>query len=168
MSETGASLEMVQAYVGLGSNLGQPDRQVRDALVAIAATPGVSLLRQSSLYRSAPMGPPGQPDYCNAACVVDTELSAAALMAQLLRIEREAGRVRGGDRWGPRRLDLDLLHMNGVALEQPELRLPHPGIGQRNFVLVPLAEAAPELVIPGLGSIALLAAQAGQHDLSLW
>jgi 2-amino-4-hydroxy-6-hydroxymethyldihydropteridine diphosphokinase len=158
----------VRAYIGLGANLGDPATQVRGALVAIAGIPGCAVLNVSGLYRSAPMGPAGQPDYCNAVAEIETTLAPRALLDALLAIERSAGRQRGGDRWGPRILDLDLLHVDGVTLDEPGLHLPHPGLAARNFVAVPLAEIAPDLDIPGLGRAADLARAAGQAGLGPW
>jgi len=157
---------MPRAYIGLGANLGEPREQLLQAMRGLAASG--TLLARSPLYRSAPLGEPGQPDYCNAVCVLDTALSPAQLMEHLLELERAAGRVRDGRRWAARRLDLDLLHYEGVTLDTPALRLPHPEIGQRNFVLVPLADVAPDLVLPGLGRVADAAAAIGRSDLSPW
>lgn len=164
---------MPLAYLGLGSNLQDPPAQLRAALERLGRQPDLRLLRRSALYRSTALpqpgraGMPAQPDYCNAVCSIETALAPPDLMALLLAMEREAGRVRDGLRWGPRVLDLDLLHVEGVALDTPALRLPHPEIASRNFVLVPLAEIAPALEIPGLGRIADLAQQAGRAGLAL-
>lgn len=157
-----------RAYIGLGSNLDDPPQQLQSALQAIAALPGIELLAISGFYRSPPMGPSDQPEYCNAVCSVQISIDAAALMDHLLEIERAAGRVRGGDRWGPRRIDLDLLHVEGVSSDTIGLRLPHPGLAQRNFVLVPLARIAPDLQIPGLGRVVDAAERIGGHGLSSW
>lgn len=159
---------MTSAYIGLGANLGEPPVQLRIALAAIAQLPDTRVVATSRFYRSAPMGPPEQPDYCNAVCEIDTELSPRVLLEALIGIERAVGRTRGGERWGPRRLDLDLLHVQGVVIDEPGLHLPHPGIAQRNFVLVPLAELAPALEIPGLGSVAQRAHEVGSEGLRLW
>lgn len=159
---------MTSAYVGLGANLGDPAAQLRAALDAMARLPDTRVVTTSRFYRSAPMGPPGQPDYCNAACQLDTALTPRALLDALIAIERAAGRVRGAERWGPRRLDLDLLHVEGVEMNEPGLHLPHPGIAKRNFVLVPLAELAPHLEIRGLGRIADRAREAGTAGLGPW
>lgn len=156
---------MARAYIGLGANLGAPAVQVCAAVAALAGCGEV--VARSPLYRSVPMGPP-QPDYCNAVCILDTELPPQELMLSLLAIERAAGRVRDGSRWGARQLDLDLLHVEGVALNSEALRLPHPGIAQRNFVLVPLADVAPQLEVPGLGRIQTLALQLGREGLQPW
>ena len=159
---------MDSAYVGLGANLGDPAAQLRAALGAIAQIPDTQVLATSRFYRSAPMGPPDQPDYCNAVCHLQTRRTPRELLDALIAIERTAGRTRGSERWGPRRLDLDLLHVEGVAMDEPGLHLPHPGIAHRNFVLVPLAELAPSLAIPGLDPIDTLARALGTDGLSAW
>jgi 2-amino-4-hydroxy-6-hydroxymethyldihydropteridine diphosphokinase len=158
----------MRADIGLGANLGDPVAQVRDALAAIGRIPGCTLVATSRLYRSAPMGPPGQPDYCNAVAEVEITTAPRVLLDALLAIERAAGRVRGGDRWGPRIHDLDLRHVVGVTIDEPGLHLPHPGLAQRNFVVVPLADLAPSLDIPGVGRASDLARAAGQEGLAPW
>lgn len=157
---------MPRAYIGLGANLGDPAAQIRNALDGLGKQ--TSSLRCSSFYRSAPIGEAGQPDYCNAVCEIETLLSPEGLMQLLLVLEREAGRVRDGRRWAARRLDLDLLHYEQVRIDTPTLRLPHPEIARRNFVLVPLAELAPALEIPGLGVVAELVACVGHAGLGPW
>lgn len=157
---------MSLAYIGLGANLGHPVEQLRNAIRALQQLGTV--VRESSLYRSAPLGGAAQPDYCNAVVMLETSLPPEALMAGLLDIERAAGRVRGGPRWASRVLDLDLLHYEGVVLNTNGLRLPHPEIARRNFVLVPLAEVAPQLDIPGLGPVAPAAAASGREGLTIW
>ena len=159
---------MPKAYIGLGANLGDPPTQLRQALLALAAMSDVRMLSQSRLYRSVAIGLAGQPDYCNAVCAVETQLTPEQLFERLVMIEQAAGRVRDGTRWGPRTLDLDLLHYEGVTCDTPRLRLPHAEIVRRNFVLVPLLEIAPELELPELGSVRILAAAAGDAGLSVW
>jgi 2-amino-4-hydroxy-6-hydroxymethyldihydropteridine diphosphokinase len=159
---------MVRAYIGLGANLGDPARQLRAALDGIARLPMSRMLRASSLYRSPPMGPADQPPYCNAVCEIETALAPRELLDGLLALERAAGRTRGGDRWGPRTLDLDILHIEQVVLDEPRLHLPHPGLRQRRFVLIPLAALAPDLHIPGMGRVGDLAAQIGDEGIELW
>jgi 2-amino-4-hydroxy-6-hydroxymethyldihydropteridine diphosphokinase len=158
----------MRAYVGLGANLKDPAAQVREALGLIASRPGVSMVAQSSLYRSAPLGPGEQPEYCNAACAVDTTLSPGRLLTALHDIERAMGRQRPPQRWAPRLIDLDLLHCAGVKLKTSRLQLPHPELHRRNFVAVPLAEIAPELELPGLGCIDALARALGNDGLKVW
>ena len=130
---------------------------------ALAALPGTKLLQCSSLYRTAPVGMTAQPDFINAVCALETSLSATELMQALLGIERAHGRVRDVP-GGPRTLDLDLLLYGALAQQTPELTLPHPRLHERAFVLYPLQEIAPGLVIPGRGCIEeLLPGVAGQE-----
>lgn len=153
------------AYVGIGSNLGDPVREVEGAFAALAALPETRLEARSPLYRSAPMGPPGQPDYVNAAAGLATRLTPARLLAALQAVERSRGRRRDGHRWGPRTLDLDLLLYEGVCRSTPALTLPHPGLTARNFVVYPLADIAPDLVLPGGQRLAELRVRLGDEGL---
>ncbi len=146
---------MTLAYVALGSNLGDPRQQVLDAVAALAGLPETRLLRRSALYRTPPWGVLQQPSFINAAVEIDTGLSPPALLQALLAIEQRAGRVRA-ERNGPRILDLDVLHVDGVQLDSPELTLPHPRMADRAFVLLPLNDVAPGLTLPGLGTVAEL------------
>lgn len=141
------------AYIGLGSNLNDPERQVRRAFKALAALPRSTLRKHSSLYHSRPMGPEDQPDYINAVAELETSWSAPALLSLLQDIENRQGRVRGPVRWGPRTLDLDLLIYGQERIEEADLTVPHPGIAHRAFVLYPLSEIAPDLTVPGLGAL---------------
>ncbi len=150
---------MTEAYIALGSNLGNARGHVLGAFDALARLPGTQLLAHSPLYLTPPWGMLEQPPFVNAVARVGTTLSPHALLDALLAIERAAGRVRDGERWGPRTLDLDILHMDGVALDDDRLSLPHPRIRERAFVLLPLNDLAPELELPGQGRVAdLLAA----------
>lgn len=154
------------AYIGIGSNLDTPERQVREALALLDRIPGTRLLASSSLYRSAPFGGVEQPDFVNAVAAVLTTLAPAALLAALQDLERQRGRQRDVVRWGPRMIDLDLLVYAGRTIDEPGLTVPHPGIAERNFVLLPLGEIAPELVIPGLGRVAGLPVDRHQPGIS--
>ncbi len=140
------------AYVALGSNLARPVRQVRSALDELAALEGVRLRAHSPLYRSPPLGPPGQPDYINAVAVLEVTLDPHRLLDRLQAIERQHGRERGV-RWGPRTLDLDLLLYGDMRIDSPRLKVPHPEMGGRSFVLLPLHDVAPGLELPGLGPL---------------
>jgi 2-amino-4-hydroxy-6-hydroxymethyldihydropteridine diphosphokinase len=145
--------------VGLGGNLDGPARRLAAASQRLAAWPGVTGLRCSRLYRSAPWGRADQPEFINAVAAFDYAGTPQGLLDGLLAIEREAGRVRSGERWGPRRLDLDLLDFAGLAIDTPTLTLPHPRLAQRAFVLLPLAELAPGLRLPdGRSALAHVAA----------
>lgn len=143
----------VVASVGLGSNLDDPIAQIRRACAALANLPESRLLATSSLYRTPPMGPPDQPDYVNAAALLETRLAPLALLDALQAIEAAQGRVRA-ERWGPRTLDLDLLLYGEARIETPRLTVPHPGLPERDFVLVPLREVAgDDLPVPGHGRL---------------
>lgn len=147
------SAERVDAFIGIGSNLEQPKQQVESAFVAIAGIPECQIVKVSSLYRSAPVGHSQQPDFVNAVAMVQTSLSAKALLNHLLALENLAGRVRR-ERWGPRVLDLDLLMYGARVRSSGVPLLPHPRMQQRAFVLVPLLEVAADIIIPGCGSAA--------------
>ncbi len=145
----------VAAFVGLGGNVGDAKAALRAAFAELDALPGTRLLRASRLYRTPAWGVEDQPDFVNAAAMLETALSAQELLGRLLAIEREHGRDREtGLRWGPRTLDLDLLLYGDAVLDEPGLHVPHPRLHERAFALVPLAEIAPEAVIPGIGRIA--------------
>ena len=124
----------------------------------MARLPSTRVTARSRLYRTPPWGMLEQPPFLNAAVRLDTGLAAGELLDALLAIERAAGRTREGERWGPRTLDLDLLHMEGVRMADARLTLPHPRIAERAFVLLPLADLAPELELPGQGKVAELLA----------
>jgi|UniRef100_A0A7C5EPJ0 2-amino-4-hydroxy-6-hydroxymethyldihydropteridine diphosphokinase len=132
----------VIAYVGLGANLGEPEKQLTEALARLAAAEEVEVLKVSGFYRNPPLGPPGQPWFVNAVAKVRTRLSPEELLRVLKNIEQAMGRVTR-ERWGPREIDLDLLLYNGEVLSGPDLTVPHPEMQHRGFVLVPLAEIAP-------------------------
>lgn len=157
----------VDAYIAIGSNLDEPITRVRDALEALAGLPDTELVARSPLYGSTPMGPADQPDYVNAVARLATALSPHALLDQLQRLEAESGRERGGPRWGPRRLDLDIVVYGDRRIADERLDVPHPGAAERAFVLVPLAAIAPALEIPGIGRVAELAAALGEGT-DLW
>jgi 2-amino-4-hydroxy-6-hydroxymethyldihydropteridine diphosphokinase len=149
-----------RAYVALGANLGDRAAALARAVEALRATEGVRVAAVSRAWETAPVGPP-QPAYLNAAVALDTELGALDLLARLHEIERDAGRTRGAERNLPRTLDLDLLLFGGLAIDAPELVVPHPRMHERAFVLEPLAEIAAQEVHPVLGeTIAALAARA--------
>ena len=143
----------VPAYVALGSNLAEPVRQVERAFAALAALPGTRLMLRSSAYRSRPMGPVEQPEFVNAAAALLTQLEPAALLRELKALETRLGREAPVVRWGPRLIDLDLLVHGQTRCSEATLTLPHPGIAERDFVLVPLAEISPALDVPGVGRV---------------
>ena len=145
------------AYIGVGSNLDEPVQQVRQGLKSLELLPKSTLVLQSGLFRSAPMGPAGQPDFINAVAAIMTQLEPGELLSLMQRIEEGQGRDRSVERWGPRTLDLDLLAFAAVKMAGADLTLPHPGIAERNFVLLPWREIAPHYRVPGLATVARLA-----------
>ncbi len=156
-----------RAYVGLGSNLEDPAEQVSRAFGELNRIPRTRCIACSSLYISSPLGPSDQPDYINAAAALMTGLDARGLLMHLQAIERAHSRERG-ERWGPRTLDLDLLIFGETIMNTRELVLPHPEICNRDFVLIPLHEIAPELGIPGRGALAGLIPDRSPEGLTLW
>lgn len=144
------------ACIALGANIGEPLRQIEAGFAALAALPGTRLLARSSLYRSAPVGYADQPDFINAVAMIETALAPHALLAALLDIERTNGRVREFPN-APRTLDLDIVLYGDVILHEPGLTIPHARMLERAFVMVPLAEVAPDVVVPGQGKVSGLA-----------
>ncbi len=151
--------DSITAYIGLGSNLADPAGQIKAARREIAALANVQELAFSSLYQSPPMGPQDQPDYVNAVMAIVTTLPPLDLLRCLQKIEHEQGRVRTGERWGARTLDLDLLLYGDQQITVPDLIVPHAGLSERAFVLYPLSEIAPQLLVPGKGKLTDLLAQ---------
>jgi 2-amino-4-hydroxy-6-hydroxymethyldihydropteridine diphosphokinase len=147
-------------YIGLGSNIQDPRHQLESALRELARLPATRLAAVSPRYRTAPVGPADQPDFINAVACLETALAPSALLAALQQIEQRHGRRRGAQRWGPRSLDLDILLYGARELALADLRIPHPQMHRRAFVLVPLADiASAELEIPGLGRLGALLEQ---------
>jgi len=149
-------------YLGLGANLGpRPGDTILTALGALDREPGIRVLRRSSLYRSPPWGPVPQPDYINAVAEIATTRSTAELIECLLTVERALGRRRDGPRYGPRTIDLDLLVDGEIIVNASWVTVPHPRIADRAFVLVPLAELDPDVIVPGVGVVRELLAALG-------
>lgn len=151
--------EPVRAFVGLGGNVGDVEETLMEALLVLDALPQTSIRAQSRFYRSPPWGNTDQADFVNAAVELRTRLAARVLLDYLLDVETRFGRVRvEGERWGPRTLDLDLLVFGDTILNEPGMHLPHPRLHERAFVLVPLAEIAATLEVPGRGQVSHLLA----------
>jgi 2-amino-4-hydroxy-6-hydroxymethyldihydropteridine diphosphokinase len=149
----------MRSFIGLGSNLGDREAYLRRALDLLRADPSIELVAVSSFRETDPVGFLDQPRFLNAAAALETELAARALLERLLAVERVLGRRRDGPRFGPRTIDLDLLLHGDEVVDEPGLTVPHPRLGERRFVLEPLHELEPGLVIPGRGPRAdLLAA----------
>lgn len=145
---------MTLACIGLGANLGDAAQTLRDAFQALAALPQTTLRARSQLYSTPAWGNQDQPAFVNAAAVLETRLPAPDLLAALLEIERRFGRVRDpAVHWGPRALDLDVLLYGEEVIDLPQLQVPHPYLHERAFALLPLAEIAPDALIPGHGRV---------------
>jgi 2-amino-4-hydroxy-6-hydroxymethyldihydropteridine diphosphokinase len=150
-------MHWVPAYVGLGSNLQDPPARIEAAFDELRRVPQTLLIRRSPLYGSRPMGEVAQPDFVNAVAGLLTQLDASAFFEALRDIETRLGRTPSRERWGPRVIDLDLLVFGGEVRSDARLHLPHPGIVGRNFVLYPLRDVAPDLLVPGAGRVSDLA-----------
>jgi len=155
---------LVTAFVALGANLGEPLAQIRSALRALSALPDTRLVRQSSFYRNPPEGGANQPEFVNAVARIETLAAPGELLSRLLEIERAHGRARDYPN-APRTLDLDLALYGDRVVREPGLTIPHPRMLERAFVLVPLAEIAPDAVVPGKGRVADLAAKLDSSGL---
>jgi 2-amino-4-hydroxy-6-hydroxymethyldihydropteridine diphosphokinase len=158
-----ATVAIVRAYVGLGANLGDREGSIRRAVTLLGGAAGVEVVSVSTLRETEPWGPVEQPPYLNGAVELETELGPRALLELLLDVERRLGRVRT-KRWGPRTIDLDLLLHGDWVVDEPGLTLPHPRLHERRFALEPLAELAPDAVIPGRGTVSALLAALDDHE----
>jgi 2-amino-4-hydroxy-6-hydroxymethyldihydropteridine diphosphokinase len=147
------------AYIAIGSNLQDPRAQVLLAQEKLALVPATRVILRSPLYGSRPFGPVPQPDFVNAVVGVLTQLDPLTLLREIRSIESALGRPAVREKWGPRVADLDLIVYGRERRSDPELTLPHPGVVERNFVLYPLADIAPDLAVPGLGRVAELKAR---------
>lgn len=148
-------MDMITALVAMGGNQGDVEATFVAARNELGSLPETRVIASSLLYQTQPLGPQDQPDFLNAVVALETKYGAMPLLHAMQAIEKKLGRVRSGDRWGPRTLDLDLLTYNGVLSETPELTLPHPELPNRQFVLRPLCDIAPNWQHPKLGLSAI-------------
>ena len=146
------------AYIALGSNIESPLEQIQRALVHLSRLPSTLLIAHSGFYQSAPLGPVEQPEFINAVAGVLTQLAPLELLRALKHLEQSLGRQQPVVRWGPRSIDLDLLVYAHAQIASAQLTIPHPGVTERNFVLYPLLDIAPDLLVPGKGKVRTLAA----------
>lgn len=158
---------MQLVYLGIGSNLSDPQAQIHNALAKLRKLAHCIVREVSSLYFSRPMGPQDQPDYMNAVVAIETDLTAMALLEQLQDIENDAGRVRKANRWGARVLDLDILLYGEKIINTERLTVPHYGLKDREFVLLPLAEIAADLILPDGDNVSLLASKIDKNGLKI-
>ena len=159
---------MIRAYIAIGSNLGDPVTQAKKAIAALKEVPEIQVVAESSLYSSTPMGPQDQPDYINAVVAIDTTLHPLELLDRTQAIELEHGRVRKAERWGPRTLDLDIILYGDLVHNCERLTVPHYGMKVREFVLYPLAEIAPDLILPDQTALQTLLRQVDRNGLAIW
>ena len=159
---------MTLAYIAVGSNLANPVLQAQQAIEALKLLPQSTFIAASSLYSSTPMGPQDQPEYINAIVAIDTQLAPLALLDCTQGIEQQQGRERKAERWGPRTLDLDIILYGDQVIDLPRLTVPHYGMKQREFVIYPLYEIAPELCLPDGTKLSDLITQIDRNGLSIW
>jgi len=159
---------MNTVFIAIGSNLNEPITQTKDAIEALKNLPETNFSQASSLYRSTPMGPKEQPDYVNAVVSIRTNLSPLALLNATQAIELEHGRIRKKERWGPRTLDLDILLYGNEIIHNERLIVPHYGMREREFVLYPLSEIAPNLKLPDGTELSSLLRHVDKNSLSIW
>lgn len=159
---------MAIVYVALGANLGDPLQQAENAIAAIEQIPQTSVIKISPFYRSKPLGPQDQPDYLNAVIKIITELSPLALLKALQTIELNLGRVRKANRWGPRTLDLDILLYDSHEIHSEELTIPHYDMYNREFVLYPLFDIAPDLILPNQVPLKILINKVPINNMTFW
>jgi len=150
---------VTRAYVGLGANLGDRERTLREAVDALGAGEGIEVVAVSTLRETEPVGVGQQPRFLNGAAALDTTLESRELLDRLLDVEQRFGRVRVPGEHGPRTLDLDLLLYGDATIDEPLLKVPHPRLQERRFVLEPLADLDPDLEVPGQGSVQALLAR---------
>ncbi|QFH70018.1 2-amino-4-hydroxy-6-hydroxymethyldihydropteridine diphosphokinase [Enterobacter sp. E76] len=159
---------MTRVYLAIGSNLASPLEQVNAALSALAEIPESQLVAVSDFYRTPPLGPQDQPDYLNAAVALETALAPEALLDHTQRIELQQGRERKAHRWGPRTLDLDIMLFGEMQIDTPRLTVPHYDMKNRAFMLLPLAQIAPDLRFPDGDKLSDLLANLDPSGISRW
>jgi 2-amino-4-hydroxy-6-hydroxymethyldihydropteridine diphosphokinase len=159
---------MTLAYIAIGSNLASPLEQVNAAVQALSEIPQSRLVKVSAFYRTPPLGPQDQPDYLNAAVVLETSLDAETLLDNTQRIELQQGRQRKAERWGPRTLDLDIMLFGDEVINTDRLTVPHYDMKNRGFMLWPLREVAPELTFPNGESLQAILQQLNAEKPALW
>ena len=159
---------MTRVYLAIGSNLGDPIQQTKNAITALKMLPSSQFKVASALYSSTPMGPQNQPDYINAVVEIETKLTPLELLDCTQAIELEQGRVRKDQRWGPRTLDIDILLFGNEVIDSEQLTIPHYGMKVREFVLYPLSEIAPNLQLPDGTKLGDLLGRVDQNGLRIW
>ncbi|AJJ61679.1 2-amino-4-hydroxy-6-hydroxymethyldihydropteridine diphosphokinase [Yersinia aldovae] len=159
---------MNRVYIALGSNQSMPLQQVKTALEALEYLPRTRLVACSPFYRTKPLGPQDQPDFLNAVVALDTDLPPEQLLDHTQAIERNQGRVRKEQRWGPRTLDLDIMLYGSLVIKTDRLTVPHYGLKEREFMLYPLADIAPDLIFPDGEALSECLKRIDKNGLVLW
>jgi len=159
---------MSVVFIALGANLGDPLKQAQDAIESINQLQSTEVIKTSPFYRSKPLGPKDQPDYLNAVIKIITELSPIELLHTLQKIEKDLGRVRKANRWGPRTLDLDILLYDNIQMSSEHLTIPHYDMKNREFVLYPLYDLEPQLVLPDQSALSDLITHLPLYNLIRW
>jgi len=159
---------MSVVFIALGANLGNPLKQAQDAIESIHQLPSTKVIQTSPFYRSKPLGPQNQPDYLNAVIKAVTELSPIDLLDGLQQIEKDLGRVRKADRWGPRTLDLDILLYDNIQMNSERLTIPHYDMKNREFVLYPLYDLDPQLILPDQTRLSDLLINLPLNNMTHW
>ncbi|ELX8379423.1 2-amino-4-hydroxy-6-hydroxymethyldihydropteridine diphosphokinase [Providencia vermicola] len=159
---------MELVYIAIGSNLGEPLKQAQQAIEALNAIPKSRVAKTSSIYRTKPLGPQDQNDFLNIAVLLETELEPETLLDHTQRIELELGRVRKAERWGPRTLDLDIMLFGHQVINTPRLTVPHYGLKEREFMLYPLYEIAPNLIFPDGEQLSERLTHVPRNGLTYW
>ncbi|EMI5490218.1 2-amino-4-hydroxy-6-hydroxymethyldihydropteridine diphosphokinase [Providencia stuartii] len=159
---------MELVYIIIGSNLGEPLKQAQQAIDALSAIPHCRVTKTSAVYRSKPLGPQDQNDFLNMAVLLETELEPEALLDHTQRIELELGRVRKEERWGPRTLDLDIMLFGDRVINTPRLTIPHYGLKEREFMLYPLSDIAPNLIFPDGETLSERLTLVPRNGLTFW
>ena len=158
-------MQEVEAFIGIGSNLEDPQSQIINAFQELQELPNIQVLLKSSLYQSKPMGPNDQPDFINAIVKISTTLQPHELLNELQNIEERHLRKRQTERWGPRTLDLDIILYGDQQIDTKQLQIPHSGMAEREFVLIPLQEIEADLIIPGKGTLRELIERLPRYEL---
>lgn len=159
---------MAEVFIALGANLGNPLKQAKEAINAVSELPSTELVKVSSFYRTKPLGPQDQPDYLNAVIKIITLLSPLELLHSLQKIEQTLGRERKDERWGPRTVDLDILLYDQLQMKSDNLIIPHYDMKNREFVLYPLFEIDPQLILPDQSQLSELIKTVPLNDMNYW
>ncbi|CRK85941.1 2-amino-4-hydroxy-6-hydroxymethyldihydropteridinepyrophosphokinase [Candidatus Providencia siddallii] len=159
---------MEHVYIAIGSNLGKPLKQAKNAIIALNTIPTSKVINVSSTYRTKPLGIQNQSDFLNMVILLETNLKPEILLNYIQKIEFNFGRIRKNERWGPRVLDIDIMLLGNKTINTPRLIIPHYGLKKREFMLYPLSEIAPDLVFPDGELLSKILTNTPRNDLRIW